>query len=80
MSLQFDINRLNLRELNNGTSILKLCFTEDTKEVELNIKLHDIEQNRINEFIRRNTSKEVSNVRIKQMSLLDGIPKFHSVN
>lgn len=80
MALQFDINRLNLRELTNGTSILKLCFVVDGEERMSNIKLQDIEQNRIEYIIRQNTSKEVSDVRICQKSLLDGIPKFFPVD
>lgn len=80
MTLQFDINRLNLRELNNGHSALKLCFILDDEEVEVYFKLHELEQNGIESIIRWKTSKEVSNVRIKQVSLLDGIPKFFPVN
>lgn len=80
MTLQFDINRLNLRELNNGFASLKLCFIVKGKEVQVNITLDQIKQNKIEQIIYQNTaSLVVSNIRVMQKSLIDGSFKYHEI-
>lgn len=82
MAYQFDAKRLNLRELENRTSILKVYFEDNGVEKTANITLQEIEMNRIKDVIQRATQtlSEITNVRICQKSLLDGIPKFFPVN
>lgn len=82
MTYQFDAKSLNLRDLENRTSILKVYFEADGIEKTADITLQEIEMNRIKDVIQRNSqrSSEITNVRICQKSLLDGIHKFFLVN